>query len=117
MEGTKNDAEWGSHDKAHSNLEVGMDKYRQNRQLDKKIPISFHMKKSSKLCIDAVRESAAKNCDSKCLQAQLDYHYKQCKDLEAEASDESDAEKLEPNAGTGRLPTLPKKVTDDNFEG
>lgn len=107
LEGTKNAAGWGSHGKAHSNLETNMKFYRDKRQSNGLNTDLISYKDGSKLGIEAVREAAAKHCDPKCLQAQLDHHYNQCKDLEAETTDDNDVE-LEPNDGKGRL----KKIND-----
>ncbi|MFC3156012.1 HNH/endonuclease VII fold toxin-2 domain-containing protein, partial [Gilvimarinus japonicus] len=95
LEGTNNAKGWGSHGNAHSNLEVDMKHYRDERFEKNQNTDVISYKEGSKICIDAVREAAAKNCDPECLQAQLDHHYNQCKDLEAEASDENEI-----NAGT-----------------
>ncbi|MFC3156035.1 HNH/endonuclease VII fold toxin-2 domain-containing protein, partial [Gilvimarinus japonicus] len=95
LEGTNNAKGWGSHGSAHSNLEVDMKHYRDERFEKNQNTDVISYKEGSKICIDAVREAAAKNCDPECLQAQLDHHYNQCKDLEAEASDENEI-----NAGT-----------------
>jgi hypothetical protein len=63
LEGTENKAGWGSHGKAHSNLEVGMQQYRNERKANSQNTDLISYKEGSKLCIDAVRATTAKHCD------------------------------------------------------
>ncbi|MFC3153873.1 HNH/endonuclease VII fold toxin-2 domain-containing protein [Gilvimarinus japonicus] len=105
LEGTNNAKGWGSHGKAHSNLEVGMDAYRNKRLRNNQDTDVISYKEGSKLCIDAVRESAAKNCDPECLQAQLDDHYKQCKKADGTSAT------LRPADGGGKFIEMTPKNT------
>ncbi len=68
VEGANNNV--GSHGAAHNALEDSIDEFKESG----KTTISY--KEASKRGIDAVRE-ANPNCSAKCLQAQLDKHYKE----------------------------------------
>ncbi len=73
MEGTNNHAAHGSHGMAHGKLKTSMDEYR--RQHNKN---SMPYAEAKKKGLDAIEAAGAAHCDRKCLEAQLDKHYKGC---------------------------------------
>ena len=83
LEGTKNGFKHGSHGLAHQNLSDSMKEYRKNNNGTDTISYD----EAKKQGIDAVRNAGALQCDPKCLEAQLDAHYKGCagKNLKAVA--------------------------------
>ncbi len=83
LEGTKNGFEHGSHGAAHKNLSDSMKEYRKNNSNTDTISYD----KAKDQGIAAVQKAGAAHCDKKCLEAQLDAHYKGCagKNLKAVA--------------------------------
>jgi hypothetical protein len=81
LEGAKNGPTHGSHGMAHHRLKQAMDRYRALTSKDK---LSYEDAKEH--AIDAVQRAGAIQCERKCLEAQLDAHYK-CsgKELNADA--------------------------------
>jgi hypothetical protein len=82
LEGTQNGEKHGSHGMAHGALKKSIDIY---KKFAKKDTLSYQEAKDQG--IDAVRLAGAIQCDRKCLEAQLDAHYKGCvgKELNADA--------------------------------
>jgi len=99
LEGAKNGPTHGSHGMAHDRLKQAMDIYKHETGKDK---LSYEDAK--KRAIDAVQKAGAIQCERKCLEAQLDAHYK-CAGKELNA-----------NAGGGgaKKNTSPKDAPDDD---
>lgn len=91
LEGTSNNAGWGSHGNAHAALKQRMDTYRESRTQAGQSPNTISYEDGRDQSIDAVRDVAAKQCDPECLKAQLDSYYKNM----------CNNEDLTPNDGTG----------------
>lgn len=87
LEGTSNLKGWGSHGTAHQILKTSMDEYKADTGSE---TISY--KDAKKQALDAAEKAGAKRCDRKCLEAQLDEHYK------------CDGKDLKATAGTGGRP-------------
>lgn len=106
LEGTSNNAGWGSHGGAHQNLKEGIKNYRLRRLAVGQSPNTISYNDAANQGIDAVRDAAAGQCDKDCLRAQLDEYY-DCKGKDLKATD-----------GTGPMskmpepPVLPKPNTN-----
>jgi len=81
LEGANNAATHGSHGMAHSNLKKAMALYTEETGKE-----TMSYTDARKRAIDAVQKAGAIQCDRKCLEAQLDAHYKCAgKELKANA--------------------------------
>ncbi len=81
LEGTSNNAGWGSHGAAHTTLKTEIENYRIKRK-SLGLPDTISYDDMAKLSIKAVRNSgAAFACDPNCLMAQLDAFYKCSSDM------------------------------------
>lgn len=87
LEGTNNADGHGSHGMAHAKLKSSIDEY---KKVTKKDTMSYDDAK--KRGLDAVAASGAGHCDRKCLEAQLDEHYKGCAGKELKAHSGSGGE-------------------------
>lgn len=101
LEGTSNNAGWGSHGEAHQKLKNKMSDYRRDRSLANQSPNTISYDDAANNGIDAVRDAAARQCDKNCLRAQLDEYYK-CKD-----------KTLKPADGTGPMIKMPEPTKSD----
>ena len=81
LEGRNNCAEHGSHGGAHGALKGTMSDYKKDANSD---TISYE--EAKKQGLDAAQKSGAAHCDRKCLEAQIDAHYKGCKDKQLKAT-------------------------------
>jgi hypothetical protein len=71
LEGSKNGPKHGSHGMAHGNLKDSINKYTEKHKTN---ILSYD--EAKKQGIDAVQKAGAIQCERKCLEAQLDAHYK-----------------------------------------
>lgn len=90
LEGTKNGFKHGSHGMAHGNLSGSISEY---KQVSGKNTLSYDEAKRQGIL--AVRKAGAVQCDSKCLEAQLDAHYKGCIGKELKADSGTSGKKTE----------------------
>jgi hypothetical protein len=81
LEGRNNCETHGSHGGAHGALKETMSDYKTDSSSD---TISYEDAKKQGL--DAAQKSGAAHCDRDCLEAQLDAHYKGCKDKQLKAT-------------------------------
>lgn len=106
LEGTNNSAGWGSHGDAHANLKESMRRYRkEENKRPGGDPDLISYEKAQQESIDAVRKEAATQCDPDCLKAQLDDHYKQCKQKDGTSA------KLLPSDGCGEFRKMKPDTT------
>jgi len=96
LEGTNNHAGHGSHGMAHVNLKASIDRYRTRAKKD-----TMSYTDAKKHGLDAIESAGAGHCDRKCLEAQLDKHYKGCVGKELNADSGSGGSRKSPGTGTG----------------
>jgi hypothetical protein len=124
LEGSSNNAGWGSHGNAHAALKKLMEEYRLGRVAEGKSPNSISYDKMADHAIDAVRLSgAALQCSKACLRAQLDAYYKCGKGTDGlksgdgqDETDEQEDDCLKPGDGTCKMPRMPEPLPKEDTE-
>ncbi len=102
LEGTRNNAGWGTHGNAHQALKERLRSYRERRAASGLSPNTISYNDMANNAVDAVRLSgAALQCDKDCLLAQLRAYYN-CPNS------------MPPNDGTGSMPQMPEPGGDEN---